>query len=201
MVNRLIDKLCLKDQIGPYIDKAVDLFISAPQYLYIPSILHCLACLWFLCAVKVFFDLDMLKILPANLNLNSYGKGRRPTVAEQLAHEDGSESAVSDRAVFQLNDFKYHNNVLDLYVDLVNFGKDGETKSVANAELSIFVERFLLIYLSPILQAVTAAMVLVYFMSLLFSYEELFGRSKPDEPVILSDSDIATIQTSVDEDK
>ena len=55
------------------------------------------------------------------------------------------------------------------------------------------MERFLLIYLSPILQALTAAMVLIYFMSLLFSYEELFGRSKPDEPVILSDSDIATI--------
>ena len=82
MVNRWIDTLCLKKYIGAYIDKAVDLFITAPQYLYVPSILHCLACLWFLCGVKVFFDLDMLKVLPANLNLNSYGKGRRPTIAE-----------------------------------------------------------------------------------------------------------------------
>ena len=36
-------------------------------------------------------------------------------------------------------------------------------------------------------------MILVYLMSLLFSYEELFGRSKPDEPVILSEADIASI--------
>ena len=55
------------------------------------------------------------------------------------------------------------------------------------------MERFLQIYLSPILQAVTAAMILVYFLSLIFSYEELFGRSKPDEPVILSEADIASI--------
>ena len=78
-------------------------------------------------------------------------------------------------------------------MDLINFAKDGPSKSVANAELTIFVERFLQIYLSPILQAVTAAMILVYFLSLVFSYEELFGRSKPDEPVILSEADIASI--------
>ena len=100
MVNRWIDIICLRKYIGTYVDKATDIFVSAPQYLYIPSILHCLACLWFLCGVKVFFDLDMLKVLPANLSINSYGKGRRPTIAEQLAQEDDSDTQLSDRAIF-----------------------------------------------------------------------------------------------------
>ena len=52
---------------------------------------------------------------------------------------------------------------------------------------------FLVVYIGPFLQAITAFLLLVYFMTLVFSYEELFGRTKPDEPVILNKKDFDEI--------
>ena len=56
--------------------------MSIPKYLFVPNIFHCLTLMWLICMLKVFFELDMLKILPPNLNLNSYGKGKRPTMQD-----------------------------------------------------------------------------------------------------------------------
>ena len=77
---------------------------------------------------------------------------------------------------------------------MLNLGRDdSEKKSPFNNELTFFIERVLLIYVGPVLQAITAALLLVYLLSLLFSYEELFGRTRPDEPVQLNKSDIEEI--------
>ena len=60
---------------------------------------------------------------------------------------------------------------------------------------------FLIIYVGPFLQAVTATLLLIYLLTLIFSYEELFGYTKPDEPVILTKKDFDQIQAKLTKDK
>ena len=68
------------------------------------------------------------------------------------------------------------------------------------SDFSLFIEKFLVVYIGPVLQAVTAALLLLYLLSLLFSYEELFGRTRHDEPVHLSKADIESIAKKVEQD-
>ena len=53
----LIDAVFENKYIKPVADTIVAKIQVLPQYLFIPNIFHCLTCLWFLCAVKVFFNL------------------------------------------------------------------------------------------------------------------------------------------------
>ena len=78
---------------------------------------------------------------------------------------------------------------------------DPNAKNPISSDLTLFIERFLVLYIGPIIQAMTAAMLLIYMLSLLFSYEELFGRTRPDEPVHLTKSDIDLIAAKVERSK
>ena len=165
-----------------------------PKYLYVPNIFACLTVMWLICTIKVFFDLDMLKILPPNLHLSSYGKGKRPSLQEQL-EDVGSNNTT--RQILGLRDFKYMNNLLDMYFSLHYFGEDkNEVAQAFNNHMYPYLD-FLIIYVGPFLQAITATLILVYVLTLMFSYEELFGYSKPDEPVILTKKDIDEIEAKV----
>ena len=42
-----------------------------------------LTILWFLCGMYTFFNQDLLKLLPGNIFLQSYGRARKPTVFHQ----------------------------------------------------------------------------------------------------------------------
>lgn len=85
----IIDKICENQYAAPIVNKVGDTLQALPQIFFIPNLLHCLTFLWFVCSLKFFFDLDMLKLMPMNINLQSYGKARRPTIQEQLNDEDG----------------------------------------------------------------------------------------------------------------
>ena len=58
-----------------------------------------------------------------------------------------------------------------------------------------------MLYAAPVLQAITAMLMLIYLMSLLFSYEEMFGRTRPDEPMHLTKADIDEIQSKLEADE
>ena len=111
-------------------------------------------------------------------------------------------TGYSTRTMLSLKDFKYRNNILDLYIDMLNLAQDQtDKKNHFNNELSPYID-LLAIYVGPVLQAITATLLLIYLLTLLFSYEELFGRTRPDEPVLLSKADIETISEKLDkEDK
>ena len=47
--------------------------------------------------------------------------------------------------------------------------------------------------LVPLFRGITAVVILIYIMTLIFSYDELFGASKEDELIKLTDSEIKKI--------
>ena len=51
------------------------IFTKGPFYM--------LAILWFLCTMKIFFDLDMLRLMPGSSNLQSFGRGRKLNTLDQ----------------------------------------------------------------------------------------------------------------------
>ena len=50
---------------------------------------------------------------------------------------------------------------------------------------------------APVIQAFVATQLLIFLMSLIFSYEELFGDTPEDEPVKLSESEITQLKQKV----
>ena len=53
----------------------------------------------------------------------------------------------------------------------------------------------------PIVRSVTAVLILIYLMTLLFSYAELFGATTEDELISLTEKEIDKIRKKVQEDK
>ena len=190
MINYIFEISCVKTVVT----RITDLFALIPKYLYIPNVFNCLTFMWLICMIKVFFDLDMLKILPPNLHLNSYGKGKRLSMQEQL-EDAGSKDTT--RQILGLRDFKFMNNILDMYFNLHYFGDDkNEVSQAFNNRMYPYLD-FLIIYVGPFLQAITATLTLIYVLTLMFSYVELFGYTMPDEPVILNKKEIEEIEAKV----
>ena len=94
--------------------------------------------LWFLCSVKLFFDIDYLKLTPSNMYLFTNGKlrhgnidpylpsslARDPTLFdffqpnEPLPHLDNRDQPINpDKKHITLRDVKYANNCIDLFND------------------------------------------------------------------------------------
>ena len=190
MIDYISEISCVKTVVT----RVTDLFAYMPNIIYIPNVFNCLTFMWLICTIKVFFDLDMLKILPPNLHLNSYGKGKRLSMQEQL-EDAGSKDTT--RQILGLRDFKFMNNILDMYFNLHYFGDDkNEVSQAFNNRMYPYLD-FLIIYVGPFLQAITATLTLIYVLTLMFSYVELFGYTMPDEPVILNKKEIEEIEAKV----
>ena len=92
-------------------------------FRFIKSPFNCLAVLWFLTSVRVFFDLDMLRAMPGNINMHSYGRGKKPNAFEAnitYSEMDGVESAANFTSYLSMHDFSYSNNMIDEFFDLVD---------------------------------------------------------------------------------
>mmetsp|Transcript_32012 Transcript_32012/g.39727 ORF Transcript_32012/g.39727 Transcript_32012/m.39727 type:complete len:146 (-) Transcript_32012:561-998(-) len=139
---------------------------------------HCLAILWFFVAIKTFFDLDMLKALPGNAAMKSYGRQRKPTVFEQnstypevnivLDSQNFTRKGPSAQQgdfthYYLLSQFSYHNNVIDIFLNtILKLFKTSEKKAEAEnftGEMRVSLQGwqdYVTLKVGPILQAFVA---------------------------------------------
>ena len=75
---------------------------------------NCLAFMWFLCALRCFFDLDMLRATPSNVGTHQYGR-RSPN--PHATNTTDSEEQLTYH--FTLQDFNYNNNVIDVVFNML----------------------------------------------------------------------------------
>jgi hypothetical protein len=70
--------------------------------------------LWFICSIKVFLDLDMLKAPQGMAGMRTFGNQRRPSSAYDLHHQvNATRENVTYPYHIHLTDFRYENNVID----------------------------------------------------------------------------------------
>ena len=85
-----------------------------------------LAILWFLCTVRCFFDLDMLRMKPSNVGGvhqpgRSSGKWQKNNSTDTGNLNNTNASNITNNNYLTLQDFSYANNLVDLTEGVADF--------------------------------------------------------------------------------